>query len=111
MSKNFQARQGDVFFQQVDGPKGTKREISPVLVSGEVTGHAHRVSTNVTPMSELESCVDENGDIYLMNPHGPLVIEHEEHGTVTLPAEEWFVVTRQREYDPAAAIRERQVQD
>ena len=111
MRKNYQARQGDIFFQRVAEPKGKKQEISPVLAYGEVTGHTHRVSTASTPMSELESCVDENGDIYLMNPHGPLVIEHEEHGTVTLPAKEWFVVTRQREYDAAAAIKERQVQD
>jgi len=106
--KDYQARQGDIFFQQVSKPKGKRKPISPILAYGEVTGHAHRIAT---PMSELESCVDENGDIYVMNTHGPLVIEHEEHGAVTLPANEWFVITRQREYDPAEAIKERQVKD
>ena len=106
-----QARQGDIFFEHVSAPKGAKKIISPILAYGEVTGHAHRVCTKVTPIEEIDSCVDENGDIYLRNSHGPLVIEHEEHGPITLPAKEWFVVTRQREYDPAAEIKERQVMD
>ena len=109
MSKEFQARQGDIFFQQVKNPKGNKKEISPILAYGEVTGHAHRVMSPA--MSELESYVDESGDIYVMNPHGPISIGHEEHGHVTLPSKDWFCITRQREYDPAAAIKERQVQD
>ena len=109
MTKISQARQGDIWFERVSKPKGKRKPISPILAYGEVTGHAHRIMT--PSMSELESCVDENGDIFVMNPHGPIVIGHEEHGTVTLPATEWFIITRQREYDPAEAIKERQVKD
>ena len=110
MSKSkFQARQGDIFFEKVASPKGKKKEISPILAYGEVTGHAHRIMS--PPMDKLESYVDEDGDIYVLSKTAPIEIGHEEHGQVTLPANEWLCITRQREYDPAAAIKERQVRD
>jgi hypothetical protein len=106
---NFQARQGDIFFEVVKTPKGKKQKISNILAYGEVTGHTHRIMN--PSMEELESVVDENGDIYVMNPRGQIEIGHEEHGTVMLPQNEWICITRQREYDPSAAIKERQVRD
>ena len=108
---SYSARQGDIFFEQVATPKGQKKEISPILAYGEVTGHAHQIKTKDTPMSQMDSYVDENGDIFVKNTHGPIVINHDTHGTVTLPSNEWFCVTRQREYDPSSAIKERQVKD
>jgi hypothetical protein len=105
----FQARQGDVFFTQVDGPKGTQKKISPILAYGEVTGHMHKI---IDPsMDELDSYVDENGDIFVKNSKGPIIIAHDEHGSVTLPQDQWFSITRQREYDSVAAMKERQVKD
>ena len=106
---NFQARQGDIFFEVVTDPKGKPKEIGPILAYGEVTGHAHRIVN--PPMSELDSYVDEGGDIFIRNPKGTVEVGHEEHGTVMLPQNEWVSITRQREYDPAAALKERQVAD
>jgi hypothetical protein len=105
----FQARQGDIFFEQVESPKGKQKQIQPVIAYGEVTGHAHRI---ISPsMDELESYVDENGDIYVLSKQQPIQIGHEEHGQVTLPPNQWMCITRQREYDPIAAMKERQVAD
>jgi hypothetical protein len=108
---SFQARQGDIFFEGCKKPdlKKMKRLNTNVIAHGELTGHSHQV---ITPaISECESYVDENGDIYILSKHQPIEIGHEEHKTITLPPNQWLCITRQREYDPIAARRERQVQD
>ena len=107
--KSYQARQGDIFFRTVENPVGEKKLASPIIAYGEITGHCHKISSPA--ISELDSVVDQNGDIFVRNMNGPISIDHDEHGTVTLPQGEWFSITRQREYDAAAAKRERQVQD
>ena len=104
-----QARQGDIFFRQVENPRGNKKLETPVLAYGEVTGHSHKIMTPA--LAEMESFVDENGDIYMMSPNQQIVIGHDEHNNITLPAGQWFCVTRQREYDPLAENRQRQVRD
>jgi hypothetical protein len=108
---SFQARQGDVFFETVsaDKVKRLRKKTDPIIAYGEVTGHCHRV---IEPsMENLESYVDEQGDIFIMNPVGPIMIGHDEHGTIELPQGEWVMITRQREYDPADATRQRRVAD
>jgi hypothetical protein len=105
----FQVRQGDLLFNEVKQPKGTKKLNEPILAHGEATGHAHRIME--PEFSSLESCVDENGDIFVMNPNGPIVVGHEEHGQITCPPNKWICVTRQREYDALATMRERKVAD
>ena len=110
MEKNKdQARQGDIFFCKVDGPPKKGRKIqTPVLAYGEVTGHAHRIAS--PSISQCESVVDENGDIFIKS-QTEIVVDHDEHGPVTLVPDTWFCVTRQREYDPLAAEKERRVAD
>ena len=106
-----QARQGDIFFRIVSTPniKGMKKHNSNILAYGEVTGHSHKI---ISPsMVECESYVNEKGDIYLMSPDSELVVSHDEHSSITMPAGEWICVTRQREYDPLSAIKERKVAD
>lgn len=110
-TKQFQARQGDIFFRvDKNGPSlKTKRHESPVIAQGEITGHAHKV---ISPsMEELDSVVDEAGDIWIRNQNGPISIGHDEHGTVDLPANEWVRITRQREYDPGSEAKQRRVAD
>jgi len=106
-----QARQGDIWFEVVKKPdvKNMKRNSNHILAYGEVTGHCHQVTS--PSFSECESYVDEKGDIYIMSPSSPITVGHDEHNSITMPAGEWVCVTRQREYDPLSAIKERKVAD
>lgn len=105
-----QARQGDIFFEEVTVlPNKLKRKEDNIIAYGELTGHCHQIMS--PPMSELESLVDENGDIYLKSDDEPVTIFHNEHDPVTLEAGAWFCITRQREFDPLVAEKERKVRD
>jgi hypothetical protein len=107
--RKFQARQGDIFFEEISKPPTGKKLSSGVIAYGEVTGHSHQI---VSPkFSELDSVVDEKGDIYVRSKIQPITIGHEEHNAIQLPPGKWYHIFRQREYDPLAADRERKVAD
>jgi len=95
----FQARQGDIFFRVVSVPfvEGMKRNSDNILAYGEVTGHSHRIMS--PSISEMESYVDSNGDIYVRSNDREITVGHDEHNVVTLPCGEWICVSRQREYN------------
>jgi hypothetical protein len=88
-------RQGDLLFIQQD----TRPKInliarqSNVIVAGEATGHAHRLTGGTI----LEA---PDGALYLDITQTTQVI-HEEHGPIALDPGLWLVV-RQREYSPEA---------
>lgn len=106
----FQARQGDIFFKSVKStPKNLKKHNSNILAYGEVTGHSHKIMS--PSISEMESYVDEKGDIYVLSALEEIRIGHDEHNEIVLPKNEWICISRQREYDPLAADKERQVAD
>lgn len=104
-------RQGDLLFIRIDSvPMGFRPAPGrTVLAYGEVTGHSHRV----------EGLADGDGDVAVLeNPSGELIVDgrvtprripHEEHDAVVLSA--LYRIVRQREYDPDAVMRERQVAD
>lgn len=106
----FQARQGDIFFKSVkNAPKKLKKHQGNILAYGEVTGHSHKI---ISPsVSKMESYVDENGDIYVLSTREEIRIGHDEHNEIVLPKNEWICISRQREYDPLAAEKERRVAD
>lgn len=105
-----QKRQGDIFFEVCHKPtKQMARKLDNVIAYGEVTGHKHAIVS--PPLSECEVYVDENGDIYAMSTTTDLVVEHDEHNSITMPANEWICITRQREYDVLSEMRERKVAD
>jgi hypothetical protein len=107
----FQARQGDIFFVAVKkkpNSKTLKLRKNATIAYGEVTGHAHKITS--PPIEDMDSFVDENGDIFVRSSV-PIVVGHEEHSGVTLPANVWIRITRQREYDPMAAEKQRKVAD
>ena len=105
-----QARQGDIFFKTVNEvPSKAKPYNSNILAYGEVTGHSHKISS--PSISEMESVVDEKGDIYVRSVKCDVIISHDEHNSITLPMGEWICVSRQKEFDPWSANRERQVAD
>jgi hypothetical protein len=88
-------RQGDLLFIRQD----TRPESdliarqNNVIVAGEATGHAHRLTAGTV----LEA---PDGTLYLDLPYAAKVV-HEEHNPITLDAGLWLVV-RQREYTPQA---------
>lgn len=105
-----QARQGDIFFRTVEQPpKKNKRHDSNILAYGEVTGHSHQIMS--PSISEMDSVVDNKGDIYVRSLSSEIIIGHDEHNQIVLPKGEWICVSRQREYDPLAVEKERRVAD
>ncbi len=110
--KEFQARQGDIFFRGVDSPPADKelaQRRDGVLAHGEVTGHRHAIRSPC--LNQVLMRQDNEGGIYLYSEAEPILVGHEEHDTITLPPGTWVQVYGQREYDPLAAERERRVLD
>jgi hypothetical protein len=95
-------RQGDVLIMQVpklpENAQPVEWQERVVLAYGEVTGHAHAISTDYAKMYTWE------GDRLLeVKPGAQLV--HEEHAAITLPAGVYKVI-QQREYVPEAPPRD-----
>lgn len=88
-------RQGDLLFvlQEARPEIDLIARQSNVVVMGEATGHAHRLTGGTI----LEA---PDGTLYLDLPYAAKVV-HEEHNAITLDPALWLVV-RQREYSPEA---------
>ena len=108
---NFSARQGDIWFEAIDKipSKGLKKKTDNIFAYGEVTFHSHKAIS--PPMEEMEMYTDESGDIYVMSKTEDIKVWHDEHNVITLPANQWICVSRQREFDPLSSARERAVRD
>ena len=93
-------RQGDVLLVSAAAvPEGANKTDNRVLVVGEVTGHSHRITGQVSVFkwkSPSQAWRDE--ETYLSVTEAELV--HEEHGAIQVPSG-IYQVRRQREYDPA----------
>ena len=96
-----QFRQGDVFVEKCDIsivkenfeeiPKDNNRTI---LAYGEVTGHAHAITSNSVAYVKEKN----KGKLYLVVDNDAK-LKHEEHKEIPLPAAIYEVI-RQREYTP-----------
>jgi hypothetical protein len=88
-------RQGDVLIETVTQiPREAKlHEGPPILVYGEVTGHAHRIA------EQDQAEVWEYGDLLYLDVIESITIVHDEHGPISLPPG-IYKVWRQREYTP-----------
>lgn len=92
-------RQGDVLIADIPAlPESSTRRESPVLVTGEATGHAHRVEA-----PETAEVWVVNGQLYL-KVLDPTRIIHEEHLPITIPPG-IYRIWQQREYTPRAIRR------
>ena len=105
MKKFNQPRQGDVLLDRVQSiPQNAKPMQNKILAYGEATGHTHRLA--------------EGGAVLLETPDGEMYVDaskdtsviHDKHTETPLAAGK-FKVTRQREYDPVEADRQRRVAD
>ena len=91
-----QYRQGDLLFVFQGEPPAVDLIARPglVILAGEATGHAHRLTSG----SILEA---SDGTLYLELAE-PTRVVHEEHDALTL-SPGWWLVVRQREYTPSAS--------
>ncbi len=88
-------RHGDILLTRIDSlPEGEelKHDGEYVLAYGEITGHAHRLT------SEGMKVVKCDGIIY-MSLVIPAPLTHEEHKTIEIPAG-IYRLNHEREYDP-----------
>lgn len=106
--ERFMWRQGDILFRVVQSKpqkSGLKPLANNIIAYGEVTGHSHAIQ--VPNISDMESVVDENGDIYVKSDK-PINVVHDEHNPIDLPANSWICITRQREYDYLSEEKEKE---
>jgi len=96
-------RQGDVLIEALNGPlpKGAEK-VKPdngrvILAYGEVTGHAHAISSKLATMYRWK------GDELIEVKEGA-VVTHEEHGAIAL-VPGVYRVRHQGEYTPAEIVR------
>lgn len=90
-------RQGDLLIKEIaELPEGLKKRQGLVVVRGEATGHAHRLSKG----SVLE---DKKGNLFLLLLAKAELL-HDEHKPITLAAGK-YAVLRQREYTNKDAVR------
>src|SRR5947199_410963 len=105
-------RQGDVLLVGVEGfqiPRGmgalAREHGRNVLAHGEATGHAHAIADEqaalVSPSAE---------ELYLLVYGKQAILAHDEHDPISVPRGVYRVI-RQREYDPTAWARSRDVWD
>ena len=97
MSEAYYLQQGDVLIESVgtipaDAKIVLAKERGFVLAEGEVTGHAHVIDR----VADIEF-TEKDGMFYIKNKK-PVVVRHEEHKPVTIPAGLWKV-RGVREYD------------
>jgi hypothetical protein len=92
-------RQGDILIADIPAiPEDAERLQSSVLVTGEVTGHAHRVES-----LETVEVWEDYREKYLKVLDTTRIL-HEEHLPITLPPG-IYRVWRQREYTPRGIPR------
>ena len=87
------ARQGDVLIVPCREIPGTAREVAPengrlIVARGEATGHHH--SFPWTRGATLFR--DDGGGSQFVSLRHPTPLEHQEHGTITLPAGKYRVL-------------------
>ena len=101
--KNFQARQGDVYLEQVaELPKGLKAiQGRDYIALGEATGHAHQLEVDLTQGAVLFE--DDKGNLWVKVDKAT-DLRHEEHSTITLEPGV-YKTTIQKEFDPWEGLR------
>lgn len=94
-------RQGDVMIERVEALPAQLTKIEReggrvILAHGEVTGHAHAISSAGASLFASELHPDVT---FLDVKEAMAELVHDEHSTIQLPAGT-YRVTRQREYSP-----------
>jgi hypothetical protein len=107
MSQGALKRQGDVLvvaksrIPNLKIERGTsisKDKGRTVLAYGEVTGHAHAFSENVTKVNLFEATKSNIANSRELVVEEATALRHDEHAAMVFPKDE-YVCIRQREYD------------
>jgi hypothetical protein len=89
-------RQGDVLLKRIKliprDAQSTANNGSVVLARGEVTGHAHAITS-------LACALFLYGNRRFLQVNEESILTHQEHGPITIPAGNFEVII-QREYTP-----------
>lgn len=94
-------RQGDILIVKIKSlPNGLRIKEDGIILRGETTGHAHKISNGLVYTSPY-------GEVYIQAEEGA-ELSHEEHKTIYLEKENYKVI-RQREY--VSEEEEQYVQD
>lgn len=89
--------QGDIRIIKIEKlPENAKKRKENILVYGEATGHAHRVSGGE---------VYELGERVFLQTYTSIDIYHEEHDTIPLEMPGLYEIKRQREYQSRDMVR------
>ena len=97
-------RQGDVLLTKIKKlPKGSKIKRTDIILEGEATGHAHRLVNGTI----YEKFLWPDNGMYVDATSGYAKIVHDEHNTIEIESG-YYVVTRQREYEPSRFTRDGQ---
>ena len=108
-------RQGDVLLRKIDKLPEGLTEKNKVLALGEVTGHRHRFAEKQElieqqrPEENTIVLTDENGKQYVQVVSPEAVLEHEEHGNITIPQGDYEVII-QREHDAIAEYKKEEAE-
>ena len=95
-------QQGDVLFHKIDKLPDNVVPVKPefgrfVFARGEVTGHAHTTAANLGRIEVFEDAVDR---VLYAVCHEDVIVRHEEHKQVKLPAGTKFKIGIVEEVDP-----------
>jgi len=108
-------RQGDVLLRKIDKLPEGLTEKNKVLALGEVTGHRHRfleqqeLKEVKRPEENTIVFTNEDGKQFVQVISQEAVLEHEEHGNITVPQGDYEVVI-QREHDAIAEFKQEEAE-
>lgn len=98
MSKQFQARQGDVMAIKVEKlPKGLKKKKDNVLVHSDSTMHDHTLVKGTV-------YVDEKGKLYADVPRKTQIVHTMDHDPIDIP-KGFYEIRRQVQYDKEDMVK------
>ncbi|MBW2968541.1 hypothetical protein KY314_00275 [Candidatus Woesearchaeota archaeon] len=87
-------QQGDILFVPISKTPDKTKSVQPqqgkyILAEGEATGHSHAIKVLDKPHQMVKVLRNAKG-LYL-KVKSPVDVEHEEHGTQTIPIGDWEV--------------------
>ncbi len=101
-------RQGDILLTAIEHiPRNAKLMKTNIILEGEVTGHAHRLINGKIYSGTISW---NRKQIYIDAKNGKSYLSHEEHKRINLQAG-YYLVTRQREYEPNNYLSSRWIID
>jgi len=84
-------------------PKGAKASATSTLAEGEVTGHHHTFVSGTVQVYDAPAVTSEGIVKYFEVKSKEAVLDHQEHGKMTLP-QGTYALSIEREYSPVDKV-------